>query len=103
MLAESQGLLKRVPVESHKLAVEAVSPPLTAIASSTMEDTPTRSTEDFLNSAWGKFKDQVGTIIASTVEDTPTWIADNLLDSAWEEFKDMVSQPPLFRSYINGI
>ena len=43
MLAESQGLLKGVPVESHKSAVEAVSPPLTAIASSTMEDPSTRS------------------------------------------------------------
>ena len=92
MLAEGQGLPKEVPVESHKLAVEARSPPLTSIASSTMKDIPTRSTEDFLNRAWGMFRDQVGTIISATVEDTPTRIADRLLDSAWERFKDLVSQ-----------
>ena len=71
--------------------MNSASSPLTT-ASAAVEDTPTRSTDSLFDSAWGKFKDQVGTIISATVVDAPTWIADSLLDSAWEKFTDLVSQ-----------
>ena len=48
-----------MPVESHKptrsLVGKAVSPSLIAIASSTMEDPPTRNTANLFDGAWGKY------------------------------------------------
>ena len=72
-----------MPVESHKpkkqlQVVKAVSPSLTTVASSIMEDTPIKNAANLFHGAWGSYNKDV-IIMAACLSSRPEGGSDSFL------------------------